>query len=129
MVENVDYDCAVDSSDESNNLQTTFARDMTPPIKNDAQFGHHDHPDGIIQLSRSQRQTGGRFDKIIFQIRLLMWKRLMEQIKDRNDLIKLFVPPVMIFVLMILLYEAFPFFADGGMEQIFVPLGATSSLF
>lgn len=61
------------------------------------------------------------FSKLIFQIRLLMWKRYVESTKSKWDLIKVLFPPVLFFVLMILAYSVFNIFADGGIEPFIVP--------
>lgn len=62
------------------------------------------------------------FDKLIFQIKLLSWKRYAESTKSRWDLLKVLLPPVLFFVLLILFYSVFDVFADGGLEPFIVPL-------
>ena len=62
------------------------------------------------------------FSKLVFQIKLLLWKRYLEQTKSKWDLLKVIIPAVLFFVLLILLYSVFDFFADGGLEPFLVPL-------
>lgn len=59
---------------------------------------------------------------LLYQIKLLIWKRYCESTKTKSDLLKIFAPAILFFVLLILLYEAFGFFAAGGLEPFFVPL-------
>lgn len=61
------------------------------------------------------------FSKLIFQIRLLMWKRYVESTKSKWDLIKVLFPPILFFVLLILAYSVFDIFAEGGLEPFLVP--------
>ena len=63
-----------------------------------------------------QKQAKSLPEKLLFQIRLLIWKRFLESTKSKWDLIKVVVPAVMIFVLLILIYTVFDFFADDGVE-------------
>jgi hypothetical protein len=60
--------------------------------------------------------------KIAFQIQLLLWKRYKESTKTKWDLIKVILPAIMFFVLLILIYEVFSFFSPDGIEPFFVPL-------
>lgn len=59
--------------------------------------------------------------KILFQIKLLLWKRYCESTKSKWDLIKVILPALLFFVLLILLYELFTFFAGDGIEPFLVP--------
>ena len=61
---------------------------------------------------------------ILLQIRLLLWKRYSESIKSKYDLAKLFVPSILFFTLLILLYNLFgpSLFTPGLVEQYLVPL-------
>lgn len=61
-------------------------------------------------------------EKLVFQIRLLIWKRYLESTKSKWDLLKVIIPAVLFFVLLILVYSVFDFFADDGIEPFFVPL-------
>lgn len=61
--------------------------------------------------------------KLVFQIKLLMWKRYCEQTKSKFDLMKVILPPILFFVLLILMYEVFSFFFPGGLEPLVVPFG------
>jgi hypothetical protein len=60
--------------------------------------------------------------KLVFQIKLLLWKRYLESTKSKWDLMKVILPAVLFFVLLILLYSVFDFFAAGGLEPFLVPL-------
>jgi len=60
--------------------------------------------------------------KLTFQIKLLLWKRYLESTKNKFDLLKVTLPAVLFFVLMILCYSVFNFFADDGIEPFLVPL-------
>lgn len=62
------------------------------------------------------------FAKLTFQIKLLLWKRYLESTKSKWDLAKVIVPAVLFFVLLILLYSVFDFFAAGALEPFLVPL-------
>ena len=62
------------------------------------------------------------FAKLTFQIKLLLWKRYLESTKSKWDLMKVILPAVLFFVLLILLYSVFDFFAAGGLEPFLVPL-------
>jgi hypothetical protein len=61
-------------------------------------------------------------NKIAFQIKLLLWKRYLESTKTKWDLLKVIIPAVLFFVLLILLYAVFDFLAAGGIEPFLVPL-------
>jgi hypothetical protein len=61
-------------------------------------------------------------NKFYFQIKLLLWKRYKESTKSRFDLLKVIIPAVLFFVLLILLYSVFDFFSPDGIECFFVPL-------
>ena len=63
-----------------------------------------------------------KFD-LVFQIKLLAWKRYAENTKDKMDLVKLYVPPMLFFTLMVLVYETLDgLFFDDGLEPFLVPL-------
>jgi hypothetical protein len=59
---------------------------------------------------------------LLYQVRLLIWKRYRESIKTKSDLMKVFAPGILFFALLLLLYKAFFFFSPGGLEQFFVPV-------
>jgi hypothetical protein len=61
-------------------------------------------------------------EKLVFQIKLLLWKRYLESTKTPWDLLKVVAPAVLMFVLLILLYSVFDFFAAGGLEPFLVPI-------
>jgi hypothetical protein len=61
-------------------------------------------------------------NKILKQIQLLLWKRYVEIMNQRFELLKYLGPPGLYFLLMILLYEVFGFFSGGGIEDYLVPL-------
>lgn len=63
----------------------------------------------------------GGLNKLIFQVKLLIWKRYVESTKTKWDILKVVLPAVLMFVLLILLYAVFNFFADDGVEPFFVP--------
>jgi hypothetical protein len=60
-------------------------------------------------------------EKLIFQVKLLIWKRYAESTKSKWDLLKVLLPAVLFFVLLILAYSVFDVFADGGLEPFAVP--------
>jgi hypothetical protein len=63
-------------------------------------------------------------EKVISQIKLLLWKRKVELLKQRSEIFKYIGPPVLFFVLLILLYEVFGnLFYPGGIEDYLIPLG------
>jgi hypothetical protein len=61
--------------------------------------------------------------KIMFQIRLLLWKRYRELAKQPSEFAKYFAPPILFFAFICLLYGAFtpPVFTDGGIDYFLVP--------
>jgi len=59
--------------------------------------------------------------KYLRQIKLLLWKRYVESTKDRWELLKLVLPPLLFFTLLLLLYSIFDFFYPGGIERFIVP--------
>ena len=59
---------------------------------------------------------------LIFQIKLLLWKRYLESTKSKWDLLKVALPAVLMFSLMILLYSVFDFVAAGALEPFLVPM-------
>lgn len=61
-------------------------------------------------------------EKFAFQIKLLLWKRYKESTKSRWELIKVLMPAILFFVLIILIYEAVSFFNGGAIEPFLVPL-------
>ncbi len=62
-------------------------------------------------------------EKLAFQIRLLCWKRYVESTKSKWDLLKVILPAILFFVLIILVYSQFDgLFFDDGLEPFLVPL-------
>jgi hypothetical protein len=63
------------------------------------------------------------FGKVLFQIQLLIWKRWKESTKSKWDLIKVLLPAMMFFSLLLLIYAVFDglFFPDGA-EPFIIPL-------
>lgn len=72
----------------------------------------------VVKNAKIER-TG--YELLLFQIRLLVWKRYRESTKTKSDLLKVFAPGILFFVLLILIYKAFTFFSPGGLEPFFVP--------
>jgi hypothetical protein len=72
--------------------------------------------DGLNKPSKSM------FEKLTFQIKLLLWKRYLESTKSYWDLVKVVLPAILFFVLLILLYAVFDIFADDGIEPFIIPL-------
>eukprot|EP01032_Pedospumella_encystans_P032039 gene32039-36170_t len=64
----------------------------------------------------------GPVGNFLFQVKLLLWKRYLESTKSKWDLLKVLLPAVLFFILMILLYAVFDFFAAGAIEPFLVPL-------
>ena len=59
----------------------------------------------------------------VFQLKLLIWKRYLESTKSRWELAKLFVPAIMFFLLIVLVYSVMKgLFFDDGLEPFLVPL-------
>jgi hypothetical protein len=62
-------------------------------------------------------------EKLLFQIRLLIWKRYVESTKSKLDLAKVLLPSMLFFSLMILIYSQFNgLFDNDGLEPFIVPL-------
>ncbi len=59
--------------------------------------------------------------KIGAQIKLLLWKRYCESTKSKWDIIKVTLPAVLFFVLLILVYSVFNIFSPDGIEPFLVP--------
>lgn len=76
-------------------------------------------PSGPSTLSPPPRTA---VDKMLFQIKLLLWKRYLESTKNKWELLKVAIPAVLVFILLILVYSVFDFFAAGGIEPFLVPL-------
>jgi len=76
----------------------------------------------LLVENNGQRVHSNIFAKLSFQIKLLLWKRYLESTKSKWDLAKVIVPAVLFFILLILLYSVFNFFAAGGLEPFIVPL-------
>lgn len=68
------------------------------------------------------KKPKGLADKLYFQIKLLLWKRYCESTKSKWDLLKIILPAVSFFILLILMYSVFDFFAADGLEPFIVPL-------
>lgn len=61
-------------------------------------------------------------EKLFFQIKLLLWKRYAESTKSKWELVTLFLPSVLFFVLLLLIYAVFDgLFSPDGVEPFFVP--------
>ena len=56
------------------------------------------------------------------QVKLLLWKRYREIRKSKWNIIRLVLPPLLFFTMLILLYEGFSFFNGGDIERFVVPL-------
>ena len=69
------------------------------------------------------RRDQGYFEKLIFQIKLLLWKRFCELTKNRiSETFKNTFPPMLFFALIILFYYSFPFLGNGNLEPYLVPV-------
>ena len=73
-------------------------------------------------LPPQQTVACGQLSTLFFQIKLLVWKRFLESTKSKWDLVKVILPAVLFFALMLLLYSVFDFIAAGGLEEFIVPL-------
>ncbi|RYH21654.1 ABC transporter permease [archaeon] len=71
-------------------------------------------------VQRVLRRIG--IEKLLFQVQLLCWKRYCESTKSKWDLIKIILPALLFFTLLILIYTVFEFFGPGGLEVFFVPV-------
>jgi hypothetical protein len=61
---------------------------------------------------------------LIRQIRLLLWKRYCESTKTKLDVLKVAAPPLLFFLLVLLLYSVFDnFFHPGGIEAYILVIG------
>lgn len=80
--------------------------------------------DGHNVASNSKSAAGdtSHIANFFFQVKLLLWKRYLESTKSKWDLLKVLLPAVLFFILMILLYAVFDFFAAGAIEPFLVPL-------
>jgi hypothetical protein len=73
-------------------------------------------------VQKLNRHNGSSpIQKFVFQVKLLLWKRYCESTKSKLDLLKVIVPALLFFVLLILIYEVFTFFSPDGIEAFFVP--------
>jgi len=79
------------------------------------EHGHETH-------STPKKSGSSQVSNFIFQVKLLLWKRYLESTKSKWDLLKVLLPAVLFFILMILLYAVFDFFAAGAIEPFLVPL-------
>mmetsp|Transcript_6715 Transcript_6715/g.15361 ORF Transcript_6715/g.15361 Transcript_6715/m.15361 type:complete len:1436 (+) Transcript_6715:45-4352(+) len=66
-------------------------------------------------------QPRGLVPKLLFQIKLLLWKRYLESTKSKWDLLKVIIPALLIFALVILCYSQFTFFSENMLEPFLVP--------
>lgn len=74
-------------------------------------------------LANQQIRHKNIFEKLTFQINLLVWKRYVESTKSKLDLAKVLLPALLFFSLMILIYAVFDgLFFDDGLEPFIVPL-------
>lgn len=71
----------------------------------------------------SAPSTGAVIRKILFQIKLLVWKRWKESTKSKLELLKVIFPAMLFFSLLLLIYKVLSglFFPDGA-EPFIVPL-------
>lgn len=71
----------------------------------------------------SSPSMGSVINKILFQIRLLVWKRWRESTKSKWEIFKVVFPAMLFFSLLLLIYKVFKglFFPDGA-EAFIVPL-------
>jgi len=78
--------------------------------------------DGHNVAPKSASNGSSPIGNFLFQVKLLLWKRYLESTKSKWDLLKVLLPAVLFFILMILLYAVFDFFAAGAIEPFLVPL-------
>ncbi len=78
--------------------------------------------DGHNVAPKSASNGSSPVGNFLFQVKLLLWKRYLESTKSKWDLLKVLLPAVLFFILMILLYAVFDFFAAGAIEPFLVPL-------
>jgi hypothetical protein len=81
-----------------------------------------DNEDGLPRTTSRHKSRAPPTNKIFKQIKLLLWKRYVEILNQKYELLKYLGPPGLYFLLMILLYEVFGFFTGGGVEDYLVPL-------
>eukprot|EP01035_Chromulina_nebulosa_P032536 gene32536-43467_t len=76
-----------------------------------------------LQQQPIKKNVGLSFvEKLYFQIKLLLWKRYAESTKSKFDLLKLFLPAVLFFALLLLIYAVFDgLFDPDGVEPFLVP--------
>jgi len=80
------------------------------------------HPKEETQSQAVEKVNRGKVSTLLFQVKLLIWKRYLETTKSKWDLLKVIIPAVLFFLLMLLLYGLLKMFAAGGLEEFLVPL-------
>ena len=80
------------------------------------------HPKEDTQSKTIDKVVRSKASTLFFQIKLLVWKRYLETTKSKWDLLKVIIPAVLFFILMLLLYGLIKMFAAGGLEEFLVPL-------
>jgi hypothetical protein len=76
----------------------------------------------MTKISKVDIKTKPLYEKLAFQVQLLLWKRFQESTKSKWELLKVLLPAWLFWTLLIVLYENFDFFAAGGLEPLFVPI-------
>jgi len=59
--------------------------------------------------------------KLFFQIKLLLWKRYLENTKSKWEILKVIIPCALYFSLVILIYNSFDIFVHGALERFLIP--------
>ncbi len=77
---------------------------------------------GKFKTKAKARAHFGYWQTLVFQVKLLLWKRSAEVRKQRYEIAQILLPPLLFFSLIILLYAVIPLFNPDGIEQFFVPL-------
>jgi hypothetical protein len=72
-------------------------------------------------INNNSRHPQELYVQLLFQIRLLLWKRYVESTKTKWDIARVFAPALLIFILIILVYTL-NLFNPGGLEPFLAPL-------
>jgi len=63
-----------------------------------------------------------QFEKLSEQVKVLLWKRYTELTKNKWNLLKIYVPAVLFFILLMITYSVYDgIFSGDGLEPFFIP--------
>jgi len=111
----------MDPSNLNTSLNTTVgtvavAEAVANPISSAFYISNENENSGAVFTSRENKPFSSFYMQFAQQIKLLLWKRNLELKNQKYERAKYIIPPLLSFVFLLLLYNAFDIFGPGTLE-------------